>query len=68
MTLNSSYKILAGSLESSLKWNLTSVESLKRQFTTMYQEFLSERKFEKQCRLLLDLFKLQIVFTGMLFE
>lgn len=25
-------------------------------------------EFEKQCRLLLDLFKLQIVFTGMLFD
>lgn len=66
--LNNSYKILEGSLESSLKWNVTSAESLKGQFTAMYQEFLSEGTFEKQCRLLLDLFKLQIVFTGMLFE
>ena len=68
VTLNNSYKILEGSLESSLKWNVTSVASLKGQFTAMYQEFVSERTFEKQCRLLLDLFKLQIVFTGMLFE
>lgn len=68
VAVNDSYKILEGSLESSLTWDLTSLESLKERFTTMYQEFLSERTFEKQCRLLLDLFKLQLVFTGMLFE
>lgn len=68
VAVNNSYKILEGSLGSGLTWNLRSLESIKEHFAPTYQEFLSERKFEKQCRLLLDLFKLQIVFTGMLFQ
>jgi hypothetical protein len=68
VVVNNSYKILEGSLESNPRWDLTSLESLKERFITIYQEFLSERIFIKQCRLLLDLFKLQLVFTGMLFE
>lgn len=68
VALNDSYKILEGSFESHLIWDLTSLEALKERFTTMYQEFLTERIFEKQCRRLLDLFKLQLVFSGMLFE
>lgn len=68
VTVSQIYRALVGSVPSNLSWNLTSLQSLKDQFNSMYREFLSERLFERKCRLLLDMFKLQIVFTGLLFE
>jgi hypothetical protein len=62
------YAILVGSIESSLEWDLTSLEQFTQRFNSVYEEFLAERIFERKCRLLLDLFKLQIVFTGMCYE
>jgi hypothetical protein len=67
--VNLNYRILVGALESRLEWKyLTSLHSLKDYFESMYREFLAKQTFEEKCRLLLDLFKLQIVFTGMLFN
>lgn len=68
MLVNSSYKVLVGSMSSEVKWELSSLSTFKEQFMSMYNEFLSEGTFEYRCRLLLDLFKLQIVFTGMLYD
>ena len=67
VAVNNSYRILVGSITSELEWNLANLGSLKEQFISMYQEFLAESVFERKCRLLLDLFKLQIVFAGMSF-
>jgi len=66
--VNGNYSVLIGAMDSELKWGLTSLNSLKERFNSMYQEFLSEQNFEKKCRLLLDLFKLQIVFFGMVYD
>jgi hypothetical protein len=62
------YKVLVGAVDSRIKWDLTSLPTFKKQFTSMYQEFLAEVSFENKCRLLLDLFKLQIAFVGMLYD
>jgi hypothetical protein len=43
----------------------SSIESLKAEFLSLYREFSVESNFEIRCRLLLDLFKLQIVFAGL---
>ena len=67
VVVNNSYKILVGSMTGELEWNLTNLGSLKERFIPLYQEFLAESAFERKCRLLLDLFKLQIVFAGMSF-
>ena len=40
------------------------MQSLRDRFLSLYPEFVAETKFENKCRLLLDLFKLQIVFAG----
>jgi hypothetical protein len=53
---------------STLDWSALSADSLKSKFASHYQEFLIEENFEKRCRLLLDLFKLQIVFAGMCYD
>ena len=37
-------------------------------FIQMFNEFLVQENFEKRCRLLLDLFKLQIVFAAISYD
>jgi hypothetical protein len=45
--------------------SVASIESLKGDFLSLYRRFSAETNFESRCRLLLDLFKLQIVFAGL---
>jgi hypothetical protein len=52
-----------GSLEDTV-----SLSFLKAQFLPMFDEFIAEQSFERKCGLLLDLFKLQIVFAGLMYE
>jgi hypothetical protein len=44
---------------------ISSKQTFKTQFFSTFNEFVEEANFERKCRLLLDLFKLQIVFAGM---
>jgi len=68
-SLNASYRILAGARGSNIKWGITlSRESFREQFISMFDKFASESVFENKCRLLLDLFKLQIIFLGFSYE
>jgi hypothetical protein len=43
---------------------ISSRESFKTQFVSVFNKFTEEVNFESKCRLLLDLFKLQMVFVG----
>ena len=43
---------------------ISSRESFRAQFVSMFTKFTEELNFESKCRLLLDLFKLQMVFVG----
>jgi len=64
-TLNTAYTKLDGATDSRIEWSMiSSRESFKMQFVSMFNEFAEEPNFEKKCRLLLDLFKLQIIFAG----
>jgi hypothetical protein len=67
--LNSGYTTTGEATRSGLDWRRPlSLASLQEQFTSKYEEFLAETDFVRRCRLLLDLFKLQIVFAGFTFE
>ena len=68
LVVSSSYRVLVGSKSNALRFETISLDSLKERFMPLYQEFLSEAIFEDKCRLLLDLFKLQIIFAGMQYE
>lgn len=58
-----------GLAPSTLRWDLPlSLASLQGRFIATYEEFASETDFGKRCRLLLDLFKLQLVFAGVSYE
>jgi YD repeat-containing protein len=45
-----------------------SATSFNEKFFAMFEEFAAEPIFENKCRLLLDLFKLQIVFSGISYD
>lgn len=64
-SLSATYRMLDGATDSNVGWGLiSSREAFKTQFVSMFGKFTEEVNFEKKCRLLLDLFKLQIVFAG----
>lgn len=69
LTLVHSYAVLEGAeIRSQLQWNAVSVPSIKQEFELLYPKFIAEKNFEKQCRLLLDLFKLQLALAAMTFD
>lgn len=66
--VNAGYKVLVGAMPTTIAWNQVSALTLKHQFIEMFDEFVAEEAFERKCRLLLDLFKLQIVYAGMFYN
>jgi len=63
-----SYCILVGATNTTIDWNAINLGSIRDTFLTTYEDFLREVIFEQKCRLLLDLFKLQIVFAGAFYD
>ncbi len=67
--LNSVYSKQDGATSSRIEWDMiSSRESFKATFVSMFNKFTEEENFESKCRLLLDLFKLQIVFAGVSYD
>jgi hypothetical protein len=67
--LNSVYSKQDRATSSRVEWDMiSSRESFKAAFVSMYNTFTEEVNFENKCRLLLDLFKLQIVFAGISYD
>ena len=62
------YHVLRGATDSRIDWGTFSLHSLKTHFDSKYDQFDRETKFSEKCRLLLDLFKVQIVFAGSSFD
>lgn len=62
--VSAAYRGLVGPTSSTINWDKLSVSAFNEQFTSKFHEFAAASNFEKQCRLLLDLFKLAIVFAG----
>lgn len=68
MSLAQAYRVLVGATKSQVEWRHLSLSSLKQKFAGLFEKFDKEEVFEKKCRYLLDLFKLQIVFTGIVYD
>ena len=67
--LSATYRRSVAETDSKIKWGMVSSrESFKAQFVSMFNEFTEEVNFESKCRLLLDLFKLQVVFAGISYD
>jgi hypothetical protein len=72
LELGSSYHLLDGAGDTQVGWpvgsTIGSPLELRQQYLTMYQEFLSETTFVNRCRLVLDLFKLQLIFVAIAYD
>jgi hypothetical protein len=62
------YGGLDGACGSKISWETVLPLPFKERFLAMFNEFSAETNFEDKCRLLLDLFKLQIVFAGICYD
>jgi hypothetical protein len=63
-----SYGIMGGTTKSTIDWNTVTAQSVKDRYLFVYQDFIAETDFLKKYRLLLDLYKLQLVFAGMFYD
>lgn len=68
MSLTHAYGVLVGAMKSQLAWHDLSLPSLKEKFAALFEKFDKEDVFERKCRYVLDLFKLQVVFTGIAYD
>jgi|SRR5882762_1202542 len=68
MSVTRAYKVLVGAVGSRIEWSAISLLSMKEHFLSMFAEFVEANNFENKCRILLDLFKLQIVFAGLSYD
>ena len=66
--LTHAYKVLVEATESQIQWSDLGSGLVKEKFMSMFDTFESEEHFEQKCRLLLDLFKVQIVFAGISYD
>jgi hypothetical protein len=67
--LSDRYRVMAGATGSRVEWGMISSRELfKKHFISMFNNFIEEVNFVSKYRLLLDLFKLQIVFAGISFS
>lgn len=68
MILYSAFRLRGRYTHSRLPQRVISIAALREEFVAMYRVFADEKDFEKRCRLLVDLFKLQIVFAGLTYD
>jgi len=64
LRVDHAYSALANSIESSVDWDEISRANLEKNFIVKFSEFQAESVFERKCRILLDLFRLQLVFAA----
>jgi hypothetical protein len=62
--LSHTYRILEGALKTTVDWRNVPLGSFDQQFLSTFEEFDTETTFERKCRLLLDLFRLQLMYVA----
>ena len=58
------YGVLAGAMPTTIEWTSLSLGTVTDEFLRVYARLTEATGFETQCRLLLDLLKLQLVFAA----
>jgi hypothetical protein len=64
VSVSHAYRILVGALPSNIGWDSFLLDSFRRKYLTKFEELSKDGRFENRCRLLLDIFKMQLVFAG----
>jgi hypothetical protein len=62
------YQVLVGARDSAIDWSAISKSSIERKFLSTFESFEQAQIFEDKCRILLDLFKLQLAFEAILYD
>lgn len=68
MSLSAAYRSISNKAPTAVNWDEISRTTLPQVFLALYQQFRFERNFERQFKLLLDLFRLQLIFAGMNYD
>lgn len=68
MSLSAAYRSISNKAPTAVNWDEISRTTLRQVFLALYQRFRSDQKFETQLKLLLDLFRLQLIFAGMNYD
>jgi len=66
--VNSAYSILAGAEKSKLRWQELPYDRLENSFQDLYRRFLDQEDFMVRCRMMLDLFKIQILIATLNYD
>jgi hypothetical protein len=66
--VHQAYSVLADTIDSAVNWDEISRSTFKEKFNLMFEQFRAEPVFEKKCRILLDLFRLQLVFAAFYYD
>jgi hypothetical protein len=66
--MSSYYRMLSAESPTAGDWNIASLAHFRDLFAAQYRQLSVEETFPIRCRILLELFKLQIVFAGMVYE
>jgi hypothetical protein len=71
-SIGHAYNLLDDATDTQIGWHVASTIGsplqLRQHYLTMYQEFVSETTFVSRCRLVLDLFKLQLIFVSIAYK
>ena len=67
MSVHQAYSVLGDRIDSMVNWEEVSRATIREKFSLEFEQFQAEQNFEKKCRSLLDLFKLQLVFAAFYF-
>lgn len=59
------YRAMRGDTANQFIEEVVSKKSVKEEFIFYYQKFLAETDFDERCKLILILFRLQLIFTGL---
>jgi hypothetical protein len=66
--VSAAYRSLTDARPTTLSRDPNWIGILKSEFDSRYSEFLLEASFQKRCRLLIDLFQIQVVFSGLEYD
>jgi hypothetical protein len=62
------YRLLVGAHPTTLTFDESLNMNIRHEYLARYKQLLIETNFERRCRLLLDLFKLQILCAGLIYR
>jgi hypothetical protein len=68
INLTMTYRVIVGSEKNNIGWNALSERSFEKVFVSTLRKFEKEKSFGKKCRVLLDLFKLQVMYAGIIYD